>query len=214
MHQIPETKSIHPRRAARRWHVIAVTVTTAALAATAFAVSTHHEPAMASSAAAPAVLSVPQLTKADIRQLEHLTPAEAARFTKDVNNAYSKIGVRVGVGTVGTSTVPGRVTQPTGAGKTTLTSYQWAGGVQWDHIWVTASYANLQPIANNASAVVSTATAFRTRLPGRFAVGCSAVGNLVAYFLSKVHVTNWSGSHGIWGAYYWVPWVYETGGTW
>ena len=79
---------------------------------------------------------------------------------------------------------------------------------------MTASYANLQPIANNSSAVVGVATSFCTRLPGWFAVGCSAVGYLIAYFLSKVHVMNWSSSHGVWGAYYWLPWRYTTGGTW
>jgi hypothetical protein len=180
-------------------------------------VSTHHEPA--SPAAAQSALSAPQLTKADVRQLEHLTPAEAARFTKDVNAAYGKMGVHVGVGTAGTPTVPGRVTQPTGpgnaiAGKATLTSYQWAGGVQWDHIWVTASYANLEPFANNSTAVAQVATQFCGKLPGWFSYGCYVVGALVSYFLSKVHVTNWSSSHGVWGAYYWYPWRYETGGFW
>jgi hypothetical protein len=79
---------------------------------------------------------------------------------------------------------------------------------------VTASYANLQPIANNATLVTHVATTFCTKLPGWFAVGCTAVGVLISYFLSKVYVTNWSSSHGVWGAYYWFPWTYKTGGTW
>lgn len=197
---------------------IAVTVTAAALAAAAFAVSTHHEPA-SPPASAQSALFVPQLTKADVQQLEHLTPAETSRFTKDVDTAYGKLGVRVGVGTVGAPTVPGRVTQPTApgnaiAGKATLTSYQWAGGVQWDHLWVTASYANLEPFANNSTVVAQAATQFCGKLPGWFSYGCYVVGTLVSYFLSKVHVTNWSSSHGVWGAYYWFPWRYETGGFW
>lgn len=190
------------RRAAgfRSFRAVAVVISASALAAAAFAVGTHHE----SVSPRPAALSAPQLTKADIRQLEHLTPAEATSFTKDVDAAYGKLGIHVGLGTVHAS----------GAAQASLTSYQWAGGVQWDHIWMTASYANLQPIANHLDVVTGVATQFCTKLPGWFAVGCSIVGYLISYFLSKVHVTNWSSSHGIWAAHYWIPWSYNTGGTW
>ena len=192
------------RRAAagfRPLRAVAVVVTAGALAAAVFAVGTLHESASQKTAA---TLTVPQLTKADIRQLEHLTPAEAARFTKDIDTAYGKLGIHAGVGTV----------SATGARQARLTSYQWAGGVQWDHLWMTASYANLQPIANRLDVVAGVATQFCTKLPGWFAVGCSIVGYLISYFLSKVHVTNWSSSHGIWAAHYWFPFSYNTGGTW
>jgi hypothetical protein len=190
------------------FRAIAVTVTAAALAAAAFAVSTHHEPA--ASAAAQSALSAPQLTKADVQQLQHMTPTEAARLTADLNAAYGKFGVHVGVGPSSASTLPNGAA----AGKATLTSYQWAAGIQWDHAWVTASYADLEPIANNASVIANTATWFCNKLKGGYAFACYAVGTVIASFLGKVHVTNWSSNHGVWGAYYWFPWSYKTGGLW
>jgi hypothetical protein len=215
-HRLPRAGH-HRASGFRPSRTIATVVTVAALAAVAFAVGTGFGSPSPRPAAA-SVLSVPQLTKTDIQQLEHLTPTEAARFTKEVDTAYSKMGIHVGVATVGTAAVLGPYTHAArvkeSTPRTTLTSYQWSGGVQWNHLWVTASYANLQPIANNLGAVTSVATAFCTKLPGWFAVGCGAVGALISYFLSRVHVTNWSSSHGVWGAYYWLPWRYETGGTW
>lgn len=145
-----------------------------------------------------------QLTKADIRQLEHLTSAEAAQFTLDVEKAYGKLGISAGVGTP----------SPASTGQASLTAYEWSGGVRWDHIWVTASYANLEPVANHLNLVSIAATQFCTKLPGWYSVGCALVGTLMAYYLSSVHVTNWSSSHGIWAAHYWLPFSYNTGGTW
>ena len=197
----------------RPFRSIAVVVSTAALAAAAFAVSAHHDPAP-TSARTQAAISVPQLTKADIHQLQHMTPAEAARLTADLNAAYGKLGIRVGIGPSGTSTLPDGATRSAADGKPILTSYQWAAGIQWDHAWVIASYANLQSIANNSSVLVSTAAAFCSKLKSGYAIACAAVGNLIAYFLGKVHVTNWSSNHGVWAAYYWLPFIYKTGGFW
>lgn len=197
----------------RPFRGIAVIVSAAAVAAAALAVSTHHGPAP-SPARAQAAISAPQLTRADVQQLEHMTPAQTARFAKDLDTAYGKLGVHIGIGPSGTATLPDGVTQSAEAGKAILTSYQWAAGVQWDHVWVIASYANLQPIANNSSAIVNTAVAFCPSLPKAWAIACSAVGAVIAAFLGKVHVTNWSNNHGIWGAYYWLPWTYKTGGFW
>jgi hypothetical protein len=196
------------------FRTIAVVVSTAALAAAAFAVGTHHDPAP-SPARAQAAVSVPQLTTADVQQLEHMTPAEAARLAADLNTAYGKLGVHVGVAPSGTPALPDGATQSAADGKPILTSYQWAAGVQWDHVWVIASYANLESIANNSSVIVSTAAAACGKAKSSdYAVACFAIGNLIAYFLSKVHVTNWSPSHGIWAAWYWIPWGLETGGFW
>ncbi len=79
---------------------------------------------------------------------------------------------------------------------------------------MTASYANLEPIANNSGVIVGTAAALCAKLKSAYAIACTAIGNLIAYFLGKVHVTNWSSSHGVWGAYYWLPFTYKTGGFW
>lgn len=198
----------------RPFRGIAVVVTTAALAAAAFAVGTHHDTAP-SPARAQAAVSVPQLTAADVQQLEHMTPAEAARLAADLNTAYGKLGVHVGVGPSGTPALPDGATQSAADGKPILTSYQWAAGVQWDHVWVIASYANLESIANNSGVIVSTAAAACGKVKSSdYAVACFAIGNLIAYFLGKVHVTNWSPSHGVWAAWYWIPWGLETGGFW
>jgi hypothetical protein len=142
-------------------------------------------------------VSVPQLTAADVQQLQHMTPAEAAHLTADLNTAYGKFGVHVGVGPSGASTLPNDATQSAARGKAILTSNQWAAGIQWDHAWVIASYRDLEPIANNVSAVVSTATWFCNKLKGGYAFACYAVGTVVASFLGKVHVTNWSSNHGV-----------------
>jgi hypothetical protein len=77
-----------------------------------------------------------------------------------------------------------------------------------------ASYADLQPIANNTSVVVSTATYFCNKLKGGIAFACYAVGNLVSYLLGKVHVTNWSNSNGVWGRPLLVSYGHSTGGFW
>ena len=192
-----------PMRVLRIKHLVAAMV-----AALTVAIAASAVPAIATHAGAQPHLSVPTLTKAETQQLEHATPAEVARFDQYVNAAYGKLGIHVGVGAAGTSPKPAKV------GKATLTAYQWAGGAQWDHVWVTASYADLAPFANNLGAVASAATAFCNRLPGWYGVACGAVGNIIAYFVGKFHVPNASGNHGIWGAYYWFPGPYSTGGTW
>jgi hypothetical protein len=192
-----------PRPRFRLLHAGAVAVSAAALAVAAVAVGTHYV-SSSSRPAAEAAVPAPQLTQADIQQLEHLTPAEEARFDRDVDAAYGKLGLQVTLGTASDPVV----------GQTSVTAYDWSGGVQWDHVWVTASYANLEPIANNMTAVVTVGTAFCARLPGYYGIGCTIVGGLLADYFSHVHVTNWSGSHGVWAAYYWLPYGYETGGTW
>jgi hypothetical protein len=202
-----------PAASFRRLRTAAVVASTAALAAAAFAVGTHHGPG-SSSASAQAAISVPQMTAADVQQLQNMTPAQAELLNADLTAAYGRLGVHVGIGPSGTPTLPEGTTQSAAAAQPTLTSYQWAAGIQWNHAWVTASYANLQPIANNSGVIVSTAAAFCTKLKGGYAIACAAVGNLIAYFLGKVHVTNWSSSHGVWGAYYWLPFTYKTGGFW
>ena len=74
----------------RPFRGIAVIVSAAAVAAAVLAVSTHHGPAP--SAAGAQAISTPQLTRADVQQLEHMTPAEAARFAKDLDTVLREAG--------------------------------------------------------------------------------------------------------------------------
>jgi hypothetical protein len=220
---LPQSKGRHrvPKRGRRTgallsFRTLTAAVSVAALAAAAvFAVGSLHESGTPH-ASAQIVPSLPRPTKAEVRDLEHMTPAEASRLTNVLDLAYRQLGVRVGVAAPGSATLPSRasLSPQASSANASLTSYQWSGGVQWDHMWVTASYANLQPYANNLGAVSVAATAFCTRVPGWWGVACAAIGGLISYFLGKVHVTNWSGNHGVWAAYYWFPRIYETGGTW
>lgn len=200
------------------WRAVAVALTAAAVAVATVAISAGNGAPTRGTGSVSRLAGV-RLTRADVQHLEHMTPSQAATLTRDINTAYASLGVHVGLGTPGSAVAPGQVVpgqNPAAATDgATLTSAQWAGGVQWDHVWVTASYANLEAEASNFSAVVQVSTAFCARLGASWlSVACGAVGTLIAIILSRVHVTYWSRYHGIWAAYYWFPWVYRTGGTW
>jgi hypothetical protein len=196
-----------PASRSRLLRGIAITVTAVALGAAACSVAGHQRPASPRAGAQPH-LSLPTLTRAEARQMEHATPADVARFDQYANAAYGKLGIHAGVGSAGNSPEPAKT------GKATLTAFQWSGGRQWDHVWVTASYADLAPFASSLGAVASAATWFCNKLPGAWSAACGVIGSIIAYYVGKFHVPNASGNHGIWGAYYWLPWPHSTGGTW
>jgi hypothetical protein len=166
----------------------------------------------------PAVISrllvnAPKLSTAEIRRLQQLTPADTKSISTEIEKGFSNLGVHVGFGT------PGE-TRPTG---TTLTSYEWSGGVAWDHAWITASDANLAAVANRVNG-------FTSKYENLFGlvstVGCGFIASWVgamicgeiAYGISTIAaelstlppLTN----HGVWAAYYWFPGHYWTGGYW
>lgn len=158
----------------------------------------------AASAASPA--RVPRLTQAEVRQLQHLTPAEAAKINQELAKAFGKLGIRAGIGRAGAA-VPGQ---------TALASYAWSGGVRWDHVWLTASYADLAAAARSGNKY---ATAFELAAPacavidGVGAVICAEVAAGVAALASRASFVPVS-NHGVWAAYYWFPYRYVTGGYW
>jgi hypothetical protein len=199
---------------------VSIAVISAIVAAAAVITGVPHHTASLSSRAASSqdLMVVPQLTLAQTKQLEHLTPAQAAQLTTILDSAFKKFGFRVGVGSSGGTPIPEpRPISPRGNASepgVTLTSYDWAAGVQWDHAWVIASYANLASIANNLGVVASVATAFCGKYTGKYGIVCNAIGTLIAWLLGKIHVTNWSNSHGVWAAYYWLPWPHDQVGTW
>lgn len=79
--------------------------------------------------------SVPRLTAADVYKLEHLTPTQAGLINGELSQAFSKLGMRAGLGAAQVNGI-------------TLTAYDWSVGASWNHAWVTASYANLKPYAD------------------------------------------------------------------
>jgi hypothetical protein len=155
----------------------------------------------------------PHLTAAEIQQVRQLTPAEAETITTELQKGFAKLGVQVGFGTPDEA-------QPTGP---TLTSYDWSGGVAWDHAWITASDANLAAVANSVNGFTSKYESLFSLVSG---IGCglifSPVGGIVcgeiAYGISTIAaelstlppLTN----HGVWAAFYWWPREYWTGGDW
>ncbi len=94
----------------RRLRTAAVVVSTAALAATAFAIGAQHALGSAS-ASAQAAISVPQMTAADVQQLQNMTPAQAQLLNADLTAIYGRLGVHVGVGPSGTPALPEGTTQ-------------------------------------------------------------------------------------------------------
>ena len=177
-----------------------------------------------SSSAAPAV-HVPASTRAALAQahlMDHLTPAQAARVNTALADGFAKLGMRAGLGQTSTSA-------PTA---TVLTAYDWSGGADLTHAWVTASYANLAPYVravNSVANVITKGSYIRDAIVGTvcLAVGktpvvgvaasyvCGLLAAFIADAAANVHgpfpaLTN----HGIWGAWYWIPWGKTQGGTW
>lgn len=205
------------RRSVRWRSASAIVISATVVAVAAVAVGSH--PNVAPTRTGVHITAAgPRLSRAEVQYLEHMTPAQAATLTRVINTAYARLGVHVGISRPGSDSLPANTihgqARVTTGDTATLTSVQWAAGVQWNHIWVTASYANLEPFANNFWTVVQVATSACGRLSGWWGVACSAIGSLIAIILSDVHVSNWSPYHGIWAAYYWFPWTYRTGGTW
>jgi len=155
--------------------------------------------------AALSQVSSPQLTAAQAWDLRHLTATQAAEITTELERAFSKDRIRVGLGTAGI-VVPGQ---------TSLASYDWSGGVSWDHAWLTASYANLAAAAraaNKAGTVIQLASPACGLIDGVGAVICGVIANIIALLVENIHITSQT-NHGVWGAYYWFT-GQRTGGYW
>lgn len=132
----------------------------------------------------------------------HPTAAQKAHLEKVVSTAngrkkllaalehsYGKFA-RVGLGS----------TRSTGRSMTPYLS----DGITWDHVWVIASYADVY------RGLVTTAENFCVaRSPVKWI--CYAIGTFL-YNMTWGHP--WTDSHGIWVAYYWWPYLHETGGLW
>jgi hypothetical protein len=147
------------------------------------------------------------LTRADIYQLEHMTPAQAARLDTGLNKVFNRFGFQVGLSTPGT---------PASSG-TRLVSYDWSGGVRWDHAWVTASYANLASVgkvANRYQALYYLAGVGCTiALGGIGGAICGEIAGGIAGLANGLSGIAPVSNHGVWAAYYWYG-NYVTGGYW
>jgi hypothetical protein len=152
----------------------------------------------------PAAMQV-HLTASEIRELRHMTPAQAQHLSQELSNVYSKFGMNAGVSS-----------QPAAHQGITLTAKSWSGGVSWDHAWVTASYANLSAAARAANKVaefIRVAAAACALLDGVGVAICAALGETIAYFAEHVQVTA-ATNHGVWAQYYWTPGWHSPGGYW
>jgi hypothetical protein len=156
--------------------------------------------ASSTAASASSVTSVPKVTRS--QAVFRPTAAEKAHLEKVVSTAAGRqklLGAfeqsygrfaRVGLG-VGKNT-HGRVTPD-------LTD-----GVAWDHIWMIASFTDVyRGLVAGAEGVCL------ARSPVKWI--CVAAGGFL------INMTNghaWTDSHGVWVAYYWWPYLHETGGFW
>jgi hypothetical protein len=180
----------------------------------------HSTPTPARSATAASSVAAPRLTSVQLSELRNLTPAQASRLNQALENGFSKLGIKAGLGNA----------QPATAGEAALTAYDWSGGVSWDHAWVTASYANLAPYVDAAAGTASFINRYTYIYDTVFAGVCWAVavasgglggavcGALTAWIASAAAGVRGTiapqGNHGVWAAYYWYPRYYTTGGYW
>jgi hypothetical protein len=132
----------------------------------------------------------------------HPTAAQRARLEEVVSTAkgreqllsafqhsYGKFA-RIGLGTRKSVSGTGR--------------YNLSDGVSWDHIWMIASFADvyrgLVGVAEGACIA---------RSPVKWI--CVVAGT---FLLNMTNGHGWTDSHGVWVAYYWWPYLHETGGFW
>lgn len=122
--------------------------------------------------------------------------------------------------------------EPAPESQQTGTHLTWALGNTGNHVWVTASYANLHPwyehgkgyflgvftAACTGAIALATKNAYALFAAG---VGCYVMGQWIYNWLSS-HSFPDEGNHGVWGAAYYLPLlppqspvIYSvTGGTW
>lgn len=130
-------------------------------------------------------------TAAERAQLARVlaTPQGRAKLVSALDASFGRFA-RVSVGSGG---APVRSIRP-----------DLADGIAWDHIWVIASFADVY------RGLVTAAVGFcLARSPVKWI--CPVIGGFL------VNMTNghgWSDSHGVWAAYYWWPYLHETGGFW
>jgi len=209
--------------------IIALATGAIVIAGTAFAVVPHGTTAPDASAGSSSFvsrdqISVPRLTAADVYKLEHLTPTQAGLINRELSQAFSKLGMRAGLGATPVNGI-------------TLTAYDWSAGASWDHAWVTASYANLKPYADAVIDIANVANrgakldillsslvcggigllgAVVSAGVGAIAgVICADITGFIAYTAAAVHgpFPGYS-NHGIWAQYYWTPGYHTPGGSW
>ena len=183
---------------------VAVVVSATALAGAAFAVGTNHSSA-SSPARAQAAISVPQLTAADVQQLQYMTPAQRQHIGAELDAVFSRLGMEAGIGNPRT-TVTG----------TQLTSYDWSGGITWNEAWATASWADLHTAMtkfHTHAALLAFITTVAAAVTGGLAAAICAV--LAAGIVGLDEDGNFTpvSNHGVWYAVWWIP-PHKQGGYW
>jgi hypothetical protein len=148
-------------------------------------------PGSAGPSSTPAAVGTPRLTLGELTawQARIATPAGRAEVIADLGHAFS------GVATVRTGAIQAhhQIGRPVA---------ELASGLEWDHFWVIASYAD----AVNG-ALWAAVRACQLRLPSWL---CVNAGNLLSSWAS-----GWApvSNHGVWAAIYWLP-PHITGGRW
>jgi hypothetical protein len=221
---LPKTVGRHRRRTSRFGRTLKVRVVALvaglATAGAIVAFVPHSAPAHTRSTTTASSVAAPRLTSVELTELRNLTPAQASRLNQALENGFSKLGIKAGLGNP----------QPATAGEAALTAYDWSGGVSWDHAWVTASYANLAPYVDVAAGMASFINRYTYIYGTVFSGVCWAVavasgglggavcGALTAWIASAAAGVQGTiapqGHHGVWAAYYWYPRYYTTGGYW
>jgi hypothetical protein len=179
----------------------------AASAATALVLATGGAPqattqARADMAPRPAVV---QLTAHQIRELQHLSPAQAQKINSEIGQTFARIGMQAGIG-------------PRPARGTYLTAQTWSGGVHWNEAWLTASYADMHSAMNRfhsqADLLAFVAGVASVLTGGLAAAICGTLALGIVLLDQKAGNVAPVTNHGVWFAAYWVPWWHTTGGYW
>lgn len=170
------------------------------------AMTVSAAPTRTAGSASPRTAHLPavQLTAQQIRQLHHLSPANARQLNVEVDRVFARLGMRAGIGP-----------KPTTGAR--LTAEAWSGGIHWNEAWITASYADIHSAMSkfhsHAALLAFIATIAGIVTGGLASAICYELAAGIALLDQKAGNVASVGNHGVWFAVYWAP-FHTTGGYW
>jgi cytochrome bd-type quinol oxidase subunit 1 len=183
----------------KRIHKVAVGLTAAAtfgvgvMAVSHDSTASQAQPTTTTAVDAPAKEYTPTPAEVALFQSATNTPEKRAHLVAELQGAFAGVA-EVHAGDVS----PGL--SATDASIQTVLSY----GANWDHVWMTASYADM------ARGAIWGAVAYcKYRVPSLSWL-CQRIGDTLSSWARGYPAIS---NHGVWGAVYWAP-VKITGGRW